>query len=136
MRPMIAHSTDSSDREFHARIVQLIIDGRVELAIRLLSEHYQISEPSVRVGTVKRHRRVLACYVEKEQRIYFSNSDFLINPFVVLHEFYHHLRSLEPRGSRQVEKRADLFAANFLHDFRDSRNSSSGRQRHRNSLTS
>jgi len=99
-------------------VVQQIIDGRVELALGLLSEHYGISEPTVRVGTVKRHRRVLACYVEKERRIYFSNSDFLKNPFVVLHEFYHHLRSLECQRNKQVEKRADLFAANFIRDFR------------------
>jgi hypothetical protein len=114
---MTAQTTQSSLQAFRAKVVQLIMDGRVELALGLLSEHYDIIEPTVRVGTVKRHRRVLACYVEKERRIYFSNSDFLNNPFVVLHEFYHHLRSLEPGRSRQVEKRADLFAANFIRDF-------------------
>jgi len=118
MQIMMVIEPTKSQQAFHAKIVQLIIDGRVELALGLLSEHYGIVEPTVRVGTVKRHRRVLACYVEKERRIYFSNSDFLKNPFVVLHEFYHHLRSLGAGSSRQVEKRADLFAANFVHDFR------------------
>jgi hypothetical protein len=114
---MTAQASQGSLQAFHAKVVQLIMDGRVEIALGLLSEHYDIIEPTVRVGTVKRHRRVLACYVEKERRIYFSKSDFLHNPFVVLHEFYHHLRSLDPGRSRQVEKRADLFAANFIRDF-------------------
>jgi hypothetical protein len=106
------------DRRFRARIVQLIVDGHTELALRLLSEHYGVSEPALRVGTIKRHRKVLACYVEKERRIYMSKSDFITNPFVVLHEFYHHLRASDFGKRRQVEKRADLFASNFIHDFR------------------
>ena len=117
MRHMNPLATQPSLQVFHSKVVQLIIDGRVEIALGLLSDYYGVSAPTIRVGTVKRHRRVLACYVEKERRIYFSNSDFLNNPFVVLHEFYHHLRSLEPGRSRQVEKRADLFAANFIRDF-------------------
>jgi hypothetical protein len=119
MKIMMIPEPQPSLQAFHAKIVQLIVDGRVELALGLLSEHYGIAEPTVRVGTVKRHRRVLACYVQKERRIYFSNSEFLKNPFVVLHEFYHHLRSLGSGPSRQVEKRADLFAASFIRDFRN-----------------
>ena len=114
---MSDQAASNSLRSFRANIVQQIIDGHVELALASLCAHYDISEPSVRVGTVKRHRRVLACYVEKERRIYFSNSDFLKNPFVVLHEFYHHLRSLGTGRGKQVEKRADLFAATFIRDF-------------------
>jgi hypothetical protein len=105
-------------RGFRARVVHLIIDGRPECALGLLAEYYGVSEPTLRVGTVKRHRRVLACYVEKERRIYLSNSSFVTNPFVILHEFYHHLRSSGPGKSRQVEKRADLFAWSFIRDFK------------------
>jgi hypothetical protein len=103
--------------EFRAEIVRLISDGRPEVALRLLSKHYGVREPTLRVGTVKRHRKVLACYVEKERRIYLSNSSFLTNPFVLLHEFYHHLRASGVEKSKQVEKRADLFAAAFIRDF-------------------
>jgi hypothetical protein len=103
--------------EFRAEIVSLILDGRAEAALRLLSKHYGVHEPTLRVGTVKRHRKVLACYVEKEGRIYLSNSGFLTNPFVLLHEFYHHLRASGVEKSRQVERRADLFAAAFIRDF-------------------
>jgi Zn-dependent peptidase ImmA (M78 family) len=43
------------------------------------------------------------------------NSDFLGNPFVILHEFYHHLRSKSvDRQHRGTEKNANRFAADFL----------------------
>jgi hypothetical protein len=115
MQPLV---TSASTREFRAKIVHLIIDGRPEHALRLLAKYYGISEPTLRVGTVKRHRKVLGCYVEKERRIYLSNSSFMTNPFVILHEFYHHLRSSDQGKNRQVEKRADLFAWSFIRDFK------------------
>lgn len=109
-----------SEQEFRARIVGYILDGRPEHAVELLSEYYGVSEPSLRVGTVKRHRKVLACYVDKEKRIYLSKSQLLTDPFVILHEFYHHLRASSIAKNRQVEKRADLFALNFIREFKRS----------------
>jgi hypothetical protein len=101
---------------FHGRIVSLILDGQAEVALKLLSNYYGINEPTLKVGTVKRHRRVVACYVERERRIYLSKGEYLTSPFVILHEFYHHLRASEVRKG-QVEKRADLFASSFIRDF-------------------
>ena len=115
MQPL---DTPDSVRGFRAKIVHLIIDGSPERALQLLAKYYGVSDPALRVGTVKRHRKVLACYVEKERRIYVSNSSFMTNPFVILHEFYHHLRCSSQGKSRQVEKRADLFAWSFIRDFR------------------
>jgi Zn-dependent peptidase ImmA (M78 family) len=106
------------EREFRAQVVGFIVDGSPEKAVALLAEYYGVSVPELRVGTVRRHRKVLACYVEKERRIYFSRSELLLQPFVVLHEFYHHLRASELQRSRQVEKRADLFANNFIREFK------------------
>jgi len=103
--------------EFRAKVVGLILNSQPELALRLLARHYEIREPALCVGTVKGHRKVLACYVEKEKRIYLSNSSFVTDPFVVLHEFYHHLRVSRVGKTRQVETRADLFAAEFIRDF-------------------
>jgi hypothetical protein len=100
--------------EFRSRVVGYILDGRPEHAVRLLSKYYGVSEPGLRVGTVKGHRKVLGCYVEKEKRIYLSTSQLLTDPFVILHEFYHHLRASHVAKNRQVEKRADLFALNFI----------------------
>jgi hypothetical protein len=105
-----------SDRELHARVVSYILDNRPEYALKLLSEYYGVSEPGLRVGSVKGHRKVVACYVEKERRIYLSRSELLTDPFVILHEFYHHLRASSTAGSKQVDKRADLFALNFIRD--------------------
>jgi hypothetical protein len=107
-----------SENEFHVLIVRLIVDARPEEAIRLLSEHFGVVEPGMRVGTVKRHRKVLACYVERERRIYVSKRELFTNPFVILHEFYHHLRASNPQKNRQIEKRADSFAKRFIEDFR------------------
>ena len=107
-----------SEQEFRAQIVSYILVGRPERALRLLSEYYEISEPSLRVGTVKRHRKVLACYVEKEKKIYISTSHLLTDPFIILHEFYHHLRASSMGRNRQVENRADLFALKFIRDYK------------------
>jgi hypothetical protein len=116
-----------SETEFRARVVGYILDGRPEKAVKLLSEYYGVTEPDLRVGTVKRHRKVLACYVEKEKRIYISKSPLLADPFVVLHEFYHHLRASPGARGRQVEKRADLFALGFIRDFKRFSTLSTGR---------
>jgi len=94
------------------------VDARPEEAIRLLSEYYGVAEPELQVGTVKRHRKVAACYVERERRIYIAKRELLVEPFVILHEFYHHLRASQLQKKRQVEKRADLFAKKFIEDFR------------------
>jgi hypothetical protein len=115
--PMNPLASNGSEQLFRAKVVGLIIDGRAELALKLLSKYYAVSEPALKVGTVKRHRRVLACYLEKERRIYLSKSEYVTSPFVILHEFYHHLRASQVMRRGQVEKRADLFATNFIRDF-------------------
>jgi hypothetical protein len=121
-------STGSTPRllEFRREVVGLILGGDPELALHLLSKHYDVREPTLRVGTVKGHRKVLACYVEREKRIYLSNSRFMTDPFVVLHEFYHHLRASRVGKSRQVETRADLFAANYIRGFMSWKGSRAG----------
>ncbi len=106
------------DQEFQTRIVTDILEGRPERALKLLSEHYRVAEPRLRVGSVKGHRKVVACYVEREKRIDLSRSQLLTDPFVILHEFYHHLRASSATTSRQVDKRADLFALNFIRNAR------------------
>jgi hypothetical protein len=105
-----------AEREFRVRVVSTIVSGRPETALHLLSKRYGVDEPALRVGTVKRHRRVLACYVEREKRIYLSKSDFITDPFIILHEFYHHLRASGVRRG-QVEKRADEFALGYIRAF-------------------
>lgn len=126
---MSSLGSNDSKRLFRVRIVSLILDGKAELALKHLAGHYGISEPDLKVGTVKRHRRVAACYVEKEKRIYLSKGEYLTSPFVILHEFYHHLRASEASKKGQVEKRADLFASNFIRDFASRLESTGGGNR-------
>src|SRR5919204_4217785 len=77
-----------------AKIVHMILTGRTEEALGHLSKFYNITSPEIIVGTIKGKRKtVYAIYVQKERRIYATNSDIFCNPFVVLHEFYHHIRT-------------------------------------------
>lgn len=99
--------------ELKSRIVNLIADGRTEQALQELSDFYGIPAPSLRVGVAKGHTRVAACYVQQKRTIYASNSDILRNPFVILHEFYHHLRSMSPKKAG-TERYANAFAKNMV----------------------
>src|ERR671911_1316802 len=102
-----------------AKIVYMILSRKTEEALQSLSKFYNITPPEIVVGTIKGKRRsVYAIYVQKEGRIYAINSDIFYNPFVVLHEFYHHIRSKEGihRGS---EKHANMFATDFIDAYKN-----------------
>lgn len=102
------------DEYFKAKIVQMILNKRTEEAILTLSKYYEIKEPEIVIGTIKGKRKtVYAVYVQKESRIYCLNSDVFFNPFIILHEFYHHLRMVAGihRGS---EKHANQYAREFI----------------------
>jgi len=100
-----------------ANIVQLILAKKTEDALFQLSKHYNIRPPQIVVGTVKGKRRtVYAVYVQRESKIYCINSDIFYNPFIVLHEFYHHLRTHAGihKGS---EKHANQYARDFINSY-------------------
>ena len=102
-----------------ARIVYHILNKETERALEMLSDHYRIKAPKITVGTVKGKRRTAyAVYVGNEAKIYAMNSDILYNPFVMLHEFYHHLRS-QGGTHRGTEKHADLYAMKFIDSYRE-----------------
>lgn len=97
-----------------AKIVHMILNRRTEEALKNLSRFYNTTPPEIAVGTIKGKRRsVYAVYVQKESKIYAINSDIFYNPFVVLHEFYHHIRT---KGGihRGSEKYANMFAIDFI----------------------
>src|SRR5215208_7372434 len=97
-----------------AKIVYMIFNKNTEEALHHLSKFYNITPPEIAVGTVKGKRKtVYAVYVQKESKIYAINSDVLYNPFIVLHEFYHHIRT---KGGihRGSEKNANLYAKSFI----------------------
>lgn len=100
--------------DFKAKVVAWILDSNPEQALALLSEQFHVEEPTIRVGVVKRHSRdVRAVYTPRKKEILAAKREYLYDPFTVLHEFYHHLRSFgdEHRGT---EKHADKFAVDFI----------------------
>jgi len=101
-----------------AKIVRMILDRKTESALEQLSEFYHLSTPKIVVGTIKRKRRtVYAVYVPAEEKIYALNSEIFYNPFVILHEYYHHIRSKlgVHRGS---DRHANTFAKSFIDSYR------------------
>jgi Zn-dependent peptidase ImmA (M78 family) len=97
-------------------VVWLILNGKTEEALELLAKNYNVNVPNLKVGLPKKHKiKAYGCYTAKNQTISVQNSDVLANPFVILHEFYHHLRSKGiDRMHRGTEGNADKFALNFL----------------------
>jgi len=103
----------TADVLFRAKVVYLILSKDTEEALELLSQHYKVVKPKLRVGMPKRYSKNPACYVAKNRTIHVSRREILWNPHLILHEFYHHLRRVtDAQGG--IEKYADKFAKNYL----------------------
>src|ERR671939_2171507 len=100
-----------------AKIVYMVLNKRTEEALEYLSDLYNTITPEIVVGTVQGKRKtVYAVYVQKESKIYAINSDTFYNPFVVLHEFYHHIRT-KAGVHRGSEKNANTYAKSFIDSY-------------------
>jgi hypothetical protein len=107
------------EQRFKALVVWLILDGKAERALELLAGHYGVDVPRLRVGLPKgRKKKVFGCYVARSGTICVLNSDMLKEPFVVLHEFYHHLRTAVDMKHRGSERYADGFAREFIEAYK------------------
>jgi hypothetical protein len=107
------------EQNFKALVVYLILNGETEKALKVLAKHYNVEVPRLKVGLPKgRKSKVLGCYSAKNKTISVLNSDTLKEPFVVLHEFYHHLRTALDAKHRGTEKYADEFAREFIEAYR------------------
>jgi hypothetical protein len=104
---------------FKLVVVWLILNGKTEEALELLAKKYKVNVPNLKVGLPKGHKvTAFGCYTPKNATISVQNSDVLVNPFVILHEFYHHLRSKSPdQMHKGTEKNADMFAVEFLREY-------------------
>jgi hypothetical protein len=107
----------TADVLFRAKVVYLILSKDTEEALELLSNHYRVVKPKLRVGMPKRYSKNPACYVAKKRTIHVSRREILWNPHLILHEFYHHLRR-ETDAQGGIEKYADKFAKNYLEAYR------------------
>lgn len=106
--------SDPSQQKFKAMVVATILDSHPDLALDMLSEHYKVDRPKLGVGVVKgRSKGVQAVYTAGRKEILAANSDYLYDPFTIIHEFYHHLHyhGMKHRGT---EKHADRFALDFI----------------------
>ena len=110
-----------SQEDFKTIIVWLILSNKTQEALELLAKHYQVDVPLLKVGLPKKHKiRAYGCYTVKNQTIFVQNSDQLANPFVIIHEFYHHLRTKAvDKKHRGTEKGADLFAKSFINEYQN-----------------
>ena len=101
--------------KFKPLIVWLILNGQAEKALNLLAENYKVATPKLKVGLPKGHKvKAFGCYTPKNATISVLNSDVIGNPFVILHEFYHHLRTSIDKQHKGTEKNADRFAREFI----------------------
>ncbi len=102
------------EEEMKASVVATILDSRPEEAIEMLCEWYRVRRPRLGVGVVEgRSKGVAAVYSLRRKEILAARREFLYDPFVMIHEFYHHLRSTSGRH-RGTEKQADRFALDFI----------------------
>ena len=104
---------------FKPFVVWLILSGKPEEALELLSKKYKVKVPNLKVGLPKGHKiTAFGCYTSKTQTISVLNSEAMLNPFVILHEFYHHLRSKSvDRMHKGTERCADKFALDFIAEY-------------------
>jgi hypothetical protein len=106
----------ADDSAFKNKVVQLILARELDQALKALSEHFEVDVPRVKVGLPKKYRNKAGCYSSKDKTIYVMNREALENPIVVLHEFYHHVRTHAGKHMG-TEKYADKFAREFIEAF-------------------
>jgi len=112
--PVFKSNPTYNERQFQDRVVELIsIERRPEDALELLSKHYRVDMPALRIGLPRGEKRALGCYVHREKTIYISSQEYLYDPYVLIHEFYHHLRNVGGKH-RGTERHAKEFALSFL----------------------
>ena len=105
---------DANDERMKATVVALILDTKTEEALAILCRWYKVSRPRLGIGVVEgKTKGVAAVYSQGRKEILAARMEFLYDPFVMIHEFYHHLRSVSGKH-RGTEKQADRFALEFI----------------------
>jgi hypothetical protein len=102
------------EADFQKRIVHLIaLERKPEEALDALCAHYRVERPALRIGLPKGEKKALGCYAHRERTIYVSSEKYMFDPYVLIHEFYHHLRHVGGKH-RGTERHARDFALSFL----------------------
>jgi hypothetical protein len=118
-RPQVAALLlSATEDKMKASVVALILDSKTEEAINLLSRWYKVSVPRLGIGVVEgKTKGIAAVYSQNRKEILAARREFMYDPFVMIHEFYHHLRSVSGHH-RGTEKQADRFALDFIDAYR------------------
>ena len=98
---------------FKTKIVYLILSQKPEEALESLGKYYHVEIPRLKVGMPKRHGKYAGCFDSSKKTIFVSDRDNLYNPHLILHEFYHHLRTDDGKH-RGTEKHANKFAEEYI----------------------
>lgn len=113
------HCDKPLELKFKPLIVWLILNKRTEEALTLLAKNYKVNTPKLKIGLPKGHKKnIFGCYTPKDGTILVLNSDTIGNPFVILHEFYHHMRTAIDKKQKGTEKNADRFANEFIQEYK------------------
>ncbi len=108
---------DLDDPRFKTAIVGLILSRNTEEAVRLVSRKFHVKPPTLQIGHTKGKKIALAVYSVAANSITFADQEHFFNPFVVLHEMYHCIRSSSGHH-RGTEKNADRFALDYIENYR------------------
>jgi len=101
-----------------AATVWMILDSKPEDAISLMCKWYRVPRPRLLVGVLEgKTKGVAAVYSVRRREIRAARREYLYDPFVIIHEFYHHLRFTSGKH-RGTEKQADKFALDFIAAYR------------------
>jgi hypothetical protein len=104
------------ESSFKATIIQLILSKDTEKAVELLSQKFRVRIPILGIGHTKGKKTALAVYSVVANTISFSDQDQFFDPFVVLHEMYHCIRS-RSGNHRGTERNADKFALDYIAEY-------------------
>lgn len=108
---------EMDDHRFKAAIVRLVLTKDTEAAVMLVSRRFRVRAPKLEIGHTKGKKIALAVYSVEANSISFASQEHFFNPFIVLHEMYHCIRS-KSGHHRGTEKNADRFALDYIENYR------------------
>lgn len=124
--PQAGQVNKVQEAKFQGNIVRLIaIERKPEEALEALCTHYRVERPFLRIGLPRGETKALGCYVHRERTIYISSEEYLFDPYLLIHEFYHHLRHVGGKH-RGTERHARDFALSFLRNAQQGASGQSG----------
>jgi hypothetical protein len=105
------------ENRFKVYVVHKILLKETEEAVELVCKRNRVKAPSLRIGGVpKGHKKALGVYSVASNSIAFRDQDQFFDPFVVLHELYHCIRS-KSGTHKGTEKNADKFALSYIEEY-------------------